>query len=154
MIYNIKENLNNLCAKEVSWGNMSTPRKDEGEDKLAEAANRLADYLHVLLAVEYDVDVIDRLAKSRQVDEFKENMYNALRRKLTLESKLNELEKKGGQEDVRRALSIIKSLNPSHVESLAKIEQNQLKGLATYVGARALASTVLFDNLRRLAETR
>ncbi len=121
---------------------------------MAEAANRLADYLHVLLAVEYDVDVIDRLAKSRQVDEFKENMYNALRRKLTLESKLNELEKKGGQEDVRRALSIIKSLNPSHVESLAKIEQNQLKGLATYVGARALASTVLFDNLRRLAETR
>jgi len=126
----------------------------EINDRLMEAANKLADYLHVLLAIEYDVDIIDRLAKSRQPYEFKENLYNALRRRLTLESKLSSFEEKSEHEDIRRALSIIKGFNPSHVELLAKIEQNQLRDIATYVGARALASTVLFDNLRKLFEAR
>lgn len=129
------------------------------KEPVIEAANKLADYLHVLLAVEYDVDVVDRLAKSRRLDEFTENMYNALRRRLNLESKLENCLNKVNEQNaeyIKRAISIIKSFNPSHVEvlrrNLAQTGQSFLREVATYVGARALASTVMFDKLREIME--
>jgi len=122
------------------------------EGKLINAAKKLAEYLHILLAVEYDVDAIDRLAKSRRLDEFKENVYNALRRKLTLESKLSELEKRGHGE-AREALSKVRDLGPEDIDSLMmNINDSQLRGWATFIGSRALASTSLFTVLRKLIE--
>jgi len=129
------------------------------KDPLIESANKLADYLHVLLAVEYDIDVIDRLAKSRRLDEFTESIYNALRRRLTIESKLESYRNKVSSQDaeyIERAIGISKRFNPSDVEilrrTLAKTGQSLLREIATYIGARALASTVMFDVLRRIME--
>jgi len=55
---------------------------------LVESANKLADYLHITLAVEYDIDAVDRVAKSRKLDDFLEAIYNALRRRFTMEKKI------------------------------------------------------------------
>ena len=125
---------------------------------LVSSADRLSNYLHVVLAIEYDVDAIDRVAKSRRLDDFLEAIYNALRRRLTLSDKLEELLNKAKNDErrtVERAISYIKNFNPSDVEKLrSRLASHtiSIKEIASYTGSKAIASTVLFDTLRRLCE--
>ncbi|MBS7612290.1 hypothetical protein KEJ27_08870 [Candidatus Bathyarchaeota archaeon] len=127
-------------------------------EELIETADKLANYLHIVLAIEYDIDLIDRVAKARRLDDFLEAIYNALRRKFTIERKIGDLLSKVEDEQkeyLNRALGYIRSFNPSDVEILRnKLASRPLsiKETASYIGSKSIASTVLFDNLRKLTE--
>lgn len=126
------------------------------EEDLMEIANKLANYLHIVLAIEYDIDIVDRIAKARRLDDFIEAIYNALRRRFTLEKKIQDLWSKAGDDerkDLDRALSNIKSFNPSDVEIIRDklIDQPlRIKEIASYIGSKSIANTILFDNLRKI----
>ena len=119
-----------------------------------DAAKRLSDYLQVLLAVEFEIDTIDRLARARKPDEFFEGLYNALRKRENLESKLQEkLGSCKDEEAVNSGLAILRALNPSHIEILRKaIMEGRvgLKLLANYICSRALAHTRTYSSLRSM----
>jgi len=114
-------------------------------DEIWDAAEKVASYLSVLLAVEYDVDVVDRIAKARKLDDFMEGVYNALRRRYNLEDTILKQMGKETNEERRKALSdaigIIRGLNPSHLEKLRSLNRGALKLVASYIGSRALAYT-------------
>lgn len=126
--------------------------------ELIETSDKLANYLHIVLAIEYDIDLIDRVAKARRLDDFLEAIYNALRRKFTIERKIEELFSKVEEERkeyLNRALGYIRSFNPSDVEILRNNLASRslsIKEVASYIGSKSIASTVLFDNLRKLME--
>ncbi|MDW8034728.1 MAG: hypothetical protein RMI79_07370 [Nitrososphaerota archaeon] len=128
------------------------------EGDLMETANKLANYLHVMLAIEYDIDIVDRIAKARRLDDFIEAIYNALRRRFTLEKRIQEIWPKikdDKKEDLNRAFTHIKNFNPSDVEIIRNRLTGQpfrIKEIASYVGSKSIASTVLFDNLRKIME--
>ncbi|RLE83813.1 MAG: hypothetical protein DRJ67_11585 [Thermoprotei archaeon] len=114
-------------------------------DEIWDAAEKVASYLSVLLAVEYDIDVVDRIAKARKLDDFMEGIYNALRRRYNLEDTILKQMGKETNEERRKALSdaigIIRGLNPSHLEKLRSLNRGALKLVASYIGSRALAYT-------------
>lgn len=128
------------------------------EEDLIETANKLANYLHIVLAIEYDIDIVDRIAKARRLDDFIEAIYNALRRRFTLEKKIQDLLSKtedDKKEDLNRALSNIKNFNPSDIEIIRDKLIGQpfrIKEIASYIGSKSIANTVLFDNLRKIME--
>jgi len=134
-------------------------------DDVWKAADRVASYLSVLLAVEYDIDTVDRIAKARKLDDFMEGIYNALRRRHNLEDKLEnalrEHEKrkegeKGKEINEKRlkalndALNDIRSLNPIHLERLRSLDRGNLKLVASYIGSRALAYTEKVGTLMQI----
>uniref|UniRef100_A0A7C1T9P7 Uncharacterized protein n=1 Tax=Thermofilum pendens TaxID=2269 RepID=A0A7C1T9P7_THEPE len=138
----------------------------EGWDReLRSSARRLADYLGILLAVEYDVDAIDRIAKARKLEDFAEGIYNALRRRESLLQKLldEKVKAERGNEDknfLEKAIKKVKDFSDSDVDrlinSLSDRSDSQLKLLASYVGSMALAheeSTRLREILERLRRT-
>ncbi|RLF05133.1 MAG: hypothetical protein DRK00_05185 [Thermoprotei archaeon] len=110
-----------------------------------DAADRVAAYLSVLLAVEYDIDAVDRVAKARKIDDFMEGVYNALRRRQNLEDTLQAKLREASEDEHKRALedalAMVRSLNPSHVEKLRDLDKSSLKLVASYIGSRALAHT-------------
>jgi len=119
-----------------------------------EAADRVAAYLNVLLAIDYDIDAIDRIAKARKLDDFMEGIYNALRRRQNLEeSIIDALESERNEERCRilnEALGMIRGLNPSHVEKLRGLSRGDVKLVASYIGSKALAYTRTFGVLRQI----
>lgn len=126
-------------------------------EDLIKSADKLANYLHIVLAIEYDIDVIDRVAKARRLDDFFEATYNALRRRFAVEKKIEDLLSKvtdQQKENLERAMSYIKGFNPSDIEILREKIASQslsIKEITSYIGSKSIASTVLFDNLRKLA---
>jgi len=136
-----------------------------------DAADRLSSYLSVLLAIEYDIDTVDRIAKARKLDDFMEGVYNALRRRSNLEDELeaelkklkNELEKATKEENkkeltekietLNKALEIIRGFNPSHIEKLRNLSRDVLKLVASYIGSRALAYTRTVGILTEIFQT-
>jgi len=126
------------------------------DSSLVETADKLAKYLHVVLSVEYDIDVIDRVAKARRFDDFLEAIYNALRRKFTVERKIRDKMSEANEREkefLNSALNYIKNFNPSDIEILRSrliAQSSSIKEIASYIGSKSIASTVLFDNLRRI----
>lgn len=120
------------------------------------AANKLAGFLNILLAVDYDIDVIDRLAKSRRVDEFWEAVYNALRRRENLEDKIARLREdieENERENIERALGILRSLEPGDIERLFReLNEKQVRKWASYIGSRALVFNRTFGTIRKNLE--
>jgi len=137
----------------------------EGWDReLRGSARRLANYLGILLAVEYDVDAIDRIAKARKLEDFAEGIYNALRRRENLLRKLDEKVKVAKDDEDKEvlvdAIKKVKDFSDSDVDrlinSLSARSDSQLKLLASYVGSMALAheeSTRLREILEKLERT-
>ena len=143
-----------MVGTEVGEGREPAPQVPlRPQVDLRDAANRLADFLNILLAVDYDIDVIDRLAKSRKKDEFAEAVYNALRRRENLESKIIELE---GENEVKdRAVKRLRRVNERDIELLLlELDEKEIKKWASYIGARALAYNDTFGRLRSLLEKR
>jgi len=118
---------------------------DSVPEDVWDAADRMASYLSVLLAVEYDIDTVDRIAKARKLDDFMEGIYNALRRRQNLEDTLRGQIEKATGEDRHKALDdaigIVRGFNPHHLEKLRGLDRNSLKLVASYIGSRALAYT-------------
>lgn len=121
-----------------------------------DVANKIADYLNVLLAVDWDIDAIDRVAKSRRVEDFLESLYNALRRKENLRERLRDAASREGMgEEQKRAVDYairrVDLLTPKDLEDLHEaLVRNEVsvKHAASYIGCRALASHPAFHTLR------
>jgi hypothetical protein len=130
------------------------------EEKLFEAAKALSQYLSVLLAVEYDIDAVDRIAKARRLEDFAEGVYNALRRRENLLQKIEEALEKVTDEEGKKALSsALRGVERfTAFEADALIEQlrsgngARLKLVASYIGMRALAFTSTEHRVREVFE--
>ena len=134
------------------------------EGRLFEAAKALSQYLSILLAVEYDIDAIDRIAKARRLEDFAEGVYNALRRRENLVQKIEDAlrsDKVTGEEKdaLSKALGAIKRFSSFEADTLVEQLRSgngaRLKLIASYIGMRALAFTStehrvreIFDRLR------
>lgn len=134
------------------------------EEELFQAAESLANYLSVLLAVEYDIDVIDRIAKARKLEDFAEGVYNALRRRENLEQKIKSylgklIEQKVENEskkNLEKALKYIESFDSYKVQALigglrAK-NSSQLKLIASYIGSVAISFNATVRAVRDIFE--
>jgi hypothetical protein len=135
--------------------------KSEEKDPFS-AARSLAQYLGILLAVDYDIDAIDRVAKARRLEDFAEGIYNALRRRENLLQRIKEKMKNIGDERDKTALSeairLIEGFSAFKVDtlinSLKTRNDAQLKLIASYIGSRALAFTETERKVREIFEKR
>jgi len=92
------------------------------------SADRVADYLRVLLAVRYDIDIIDRIAKARKLDDFMEGIYNALRLRQNLEESIRDKIEIVKEEEYKKALEyaikIIHNCNSSDIKNLKELTRD------------------------------
>ena len=117
------------------------------DERLMSAAKSLSEYLSILLAIEYDIDAVDRIAKARRLEDFVEGIYNALRYRENLIKKIEEKmkENKEYEEILSEALQIVEDFDVFEVDtlinSLRQRDGSLLKLVASYIGTRALAFT-------------
>jgi len=117
------------------------------DEKLMSAAKSLSQYLSILLAIEYDIDAVDRIAKARRLEDFVEGIYNALRYRENLIKKIEEemKENKEYKEILNEAIQLVEEFDISEVDalidSLTQRDGSLLKLVASYIGTRALAFT-------------
>jgi len=146
--------------KEMRRTSGNNPQVKGSWDQIWEAADRIASYLSVLLAIDYDIDAIDRIAKARKPDDLMEGIYNALRRRDNLEDKVNKalkaLENTSGDkaQALSDALRMLRGLNPSHLEVIKRLEGRDVKLVASYIGSKALAHTRTIGILREMFRSR
>lgn len=126
---------------------------------MEKAARRLASYLNILLAIDYDVDAVDRLAKARKVDEFLEAVCNSLRRRENLEKSINTIKDKAtdpaDKKLLERALALVRCVSKRDIDALFRFlngREGELRKWACYIGSRALAYSRVYGILRKYSE--
>jgi hypothetical protein len=133
-------------------------REGSSDEQLMSAAKTLAQYLSILLAIEYDIDAIDRIAKARRLEDFVEGIYNALRcrenLKQKIEEKIEKTENKESKEVLGKALQLVERFNAFEVDTLINLLRyengSRLKLIASYIGTRALAFTEIEHKIREI----
>ena len=127
-------------------------------EQLMSAAKSLAQYLSILLAIEYDIDAIDRIAKARRLEDFIEGIYNALRYRENLiqkiEEKIKETENENLEEILSKAMQLVERFDAFEVDALINSLRQEngslLKLVASYIGTRALAFTETEHRIREI----
>jgi len=120
------------------------------------AAKSLTQYLSILLAIEYDIDAIDRIAKARRLEDFVEGIYNALRYRENLIQKIEEKmkENKEYEEILSKTIQLVERFNAFEVDTLINFLRQEngslLKLVASYIGTRALAFTETERKIREI----
>lgn len=126
---------------------------------IEKAARHLASYLNILLAIDYDVDAIDRLAKARKIDEFLEAICNALRRRENLEKSIEAMIDRATNPTDRKllekALNLVRCVSKRDVDALFRSlngKEGELRKWACYIGSRALVYSRVYGVLRKYSE--
>lgn len=127
-------------------------------EQLMSAAKSLAQYLSILLAIEYDIDAIDRIAKARRLEDFVEGIYNALRYRENLiqkiEEKIKETKNENIEEILSKAMQLVERFDAFEVDALINSLRQEngtlLKLVASYIGTRALAFTKTEHEIRKI----
>jgi len=131
-------------------------RRGSLDEQLMSAAKSLTQYLSILLAIEYDIDAIDRIAKARRLEDFVEGIYNALRYRENLIQKIEEKmkENKEYEEILSKTIQLVERFNAFEVDTLINFLRQEngslLKLVASYIGTRALAFTETERKIREI----
>lgn len=130
--------------------------------KLAMIVDDLARYFRLLLALEWDFDSIDRLARSLNESEVYDTLYRAFRRRENLVEYIKDQVLKNAKEeekkDIENSLKFLsKYANEGLIDCVRgyiNAKPDCIKAFVKYVASKALASTPEYLLLREVVERR